>query len=625
MEDLKEKIKKTCAPDRIACRLIASWFALAASVAFGEGSFTELSFAQGMGLPGAALRILCFFAIFTAAAMLLPGIHTDSWYLLLLAVTCAGRWLTQLGAPTVSFGLIYESDAQVFWFLLALILVLSLVFIFFFRSNAELIGKVRPGARASAAAAGIAALLSAAAVSLITCLRCKTFAAPNYDFGLFCQMFHYMKTTGLPLVTCERDVLLSHFAVHISPVFYLLLPFYALFPSPMTLQIAQAVLVFSGAVPLYLLCRAKRLGGRTTLALCVLFALYPAVSCGCFYDFHENCFLLPLLLWMFWAHETDRPVPMFLFALGVLSVKEDAAIYVILFAVYVLLSGKSRRRGLLLAALGAAWFVGATLILNHTAGYWAEYYKALGETANPPISGVMVDRFGNLIAEQKDGLLGAVKTALLNPGYLLTQLFKTKTGGIGKLVYLLQMLLPLGGIPLCTKRASRWLLAAPLLVNLLTLYPYQYNIGFQYSFVSAAFLFYAAALNVGEYSVGVRRQFFAVGAAACLCLYAACVLPECSHYMNRWNSGKETYTNIAETLDALPEDASLCVSSHLIAYVSDRDEVYDLTYHGNAPDVDYVVIYYSTIDYSVKRAYLAAGYTVWQDTPGEVLILKRGS
>jgi uncharacterized membrane protein len=234
-------------------------------------------------------------------------------------------------------------------------------------------------------------------------------------------------------------------------------------------------------------------------------------------------------------------------------------------------------------------------------------------------------RFGNLIAEGEDGLLGAVKTALLNPGYLLTQLFKTNSGGIGKVVYLLQMLLPLGGIPLCTKRASRWLLAAPLLVNLLTLYTYQYNIGFQYSFVSAAFLFYAAVLNVPEYSPGVRRRLLAVGTAACLCLYAVCVLPECSAYAARWDGGKEVYTHIDETLAALPEDASLSVSSHLLAHVSDRDIVYDLSYRGNAPDVDYVVIYYPTIDYAVKYAYLSAGYMVWEDVPGEVLILKRGS
>nr|WP_289707141.1 DUF2079 domain-containing protein [Enterocloster clostridioformis] len=56
-----------------------------------------------------------------------------------------------------------------------------------------------------------------------------------------------------PLTTCERDGLLSHFAVHLSPVFYVLLPFYKLVPRPETLLVLQSLVVISGMVPLCLL------------------------------------------------------------------------------------------------------------------------------------------------------------------------------------------------------------------------------------------------------------------------------------------------------------------------------------------------------------------------------------
>ncbi len=56
--------------------------------------------------------------------------------------------------------------------------------------------------------------------------RIFTFSTPTYDFGIFSQMFYYMKETGMPLTTVERDGLLSHFNVHMSPIYYLLLPFY---------------------------------------------------------------------------------------------------------------------------------------------------------------------------------------------------------------------------------------------------------------------------------------------------------------------------------------------------------------------------------------------------------------
>ena len=66
-------------------------------------------------------------------------------------------------------------------------------------------------------------------VSFWTVYRVLTYRAPTFDFGIFSQMFHQMRTTGLPVTTVERDGPLSHFAVHVSPIYYLLLPFYCIY------------------------------------------------------------------------------------------------------------------------------------------------------------------------------------------------------------------------------------------------------------------------------------------------------------------------------------------------------------------------------------------------------------
>lgn len=83
------------------------------------------------------------------------------------------------------------------------------------------------------------ALAFFAFVSLWTGCRVLAYRAPTYDFGIFSQMFHQMRTTGLPVTTVERDGALSHFAVHVSPIYYLLLPFYWICPRPVTLQVLQ--------------------------------------------------------------------------------------------------------------------------------------------------------------------------------------------------------------------------------------------------------------------------------------------------------------------------------------------------------------------------------------------------
>ena len=141
-----------------------------------------------------------------------------------------------------------------------------------------------------AALIGIAVcgVLLAAVTGTVTCLRYANYQSPNYDFGLFCQMFHYLKETLLPLTTSERNQLLSHFAVHLSPIWYVLLPAYCLFPSPYTLQIAQAVVLALGLIPLYLICRKRGLSPKATLAFSGLYALYPALSTGAFSTFMKT-------------------------------------------------------------------------------------------------------------------------------------------------------------------------------------------------------------------------------------------------------------------------------------------------------------------------------------------------
>ena len=62
-----------------------------------------------------------------------------------------------------------------------------------------------------AAAAGIWFLFTAS----MTILRYRLNYASAYDFGIFSQMYYYMDKGLTPLTTCERDGLLSHFAVHL--------------------------------------------------------------------------------------------------------------------------------------------------------------------------------------------------------------------------------------------------------------------------------------------------------------------------------------------------------------------------------------------------------------------------
>lgn len=581
--------------DRVICRFLAAWVWFAVFVLTREGSFTELSFGQEFDLSVVALWTLGNFILFTPFAVLAHPYHSDSWFLLGGATVCVWMWMC--GLPSTG-------NQYLIW--LATALAYSLFVVYFVHANKQFFRRWSPSRRLVTVVAVAAAVLSCTVISLITCRRYLTFSSPNFDFGLFVNMFHNMKETGLPMITCERDRLLSHFAVHISPIYYLLLPFYWLIPSPMTIQVGQAVALMLGIIPVLLLAKHFKLSTWATLGVSLIYAFYPLLSTGCFYDIHENCFLPLFLLLTFYFYESKRPIPMYLSAVCVLAVKEDAAMYLIVFAIYLLFSKKDWLRGSMLLSMSLAWFLTAERLL--------ELYGL----------GMMVNRFDNLIFVKDDGLLGAVKTLLVNPGFLLTQLFTTSNGGWDKIAYFCQLLLPLGMLPFCSKKASRWILVAPILMNLLTYYQYQYHPGFQYHFGISAFLIYAMIVNLPELSSGWRRSLLAVAAAACLTLYGVGVAPTYKTYSERWENGKETYAKMEEILDTIPEDASVNCSTFLLAHVADRDVIYEVAYHGNKTDVDYVVLDARYSDWRQKATpYLQEGYEITTNEPGLVVILQK--
>jgi uncharacterized membrane protein len=636
----KIRLKSILTWERNICRAIASWSLYALLILLtAEGDFFDLSFAQDASLTAMGLLIAVIFIALTVVAALLREYETDSWFLLVGATGCVLRWVSTFEndinykVPIGNSTMQMNSDGTLF--LLAVIFAYMLFLLYFLQKNDLLIDRLKIHSGVALGVISALGIVSALVIAITTCMRYLTFTSPNFDFGLFVNMFHNMTETGLPLISSERDVLLSHFVVHLSPIYYLLLPVYFLFPSAMTLQISQAVLVASGLIPAILIARHYKLSNGTQIVVALIYATFPVISMGCFYDFHENCFLLPLLMWVFYFFEKEKYLWMYVAAFLTLMVKEDAAIYVIFFALYVIISRKKIYHGLVLAVCSATYFIVALGILQGLATYWADFYA--NDTPRPSIAGPMINRFDNLIYDKEKGLLGAILTALKNPGYLLTQFFSTQGVYLdswfverspwAKVVYLIQMLLPVGMIPFCTKKQSRWLLLAPILLNVLTTYKYQYSINFQYHFAITAFVMYAMILNLPDIQPLPRRRLLALGAVASCCIYIFLVIPKYNQYTDMWEKNKETYKYREEMLDTIPEGASLCVPGNYLAHCADRREVYDHSYHimnGDKihlkeKDVDYAVLRNGTDD-KYRKVFEEFGYTVWAEFDGHVIM-----
>lgn len=412
-------------------------------------------------------------------------------------------------------------------------------------------------------------------IGVTCCLKYNNFWTPCYDFGIFSQMFYYMKETGLPLVTCERDGLLSHFAVHFSPIYYLLLPFYVIFPTPLTLMIGQCAVTALGVVPLIKICRSHGLSNLASLAFGICYILYPAMAGGCNYYIHENNFLAPLILWLIYFMEKEKTVLSFVFGLSVFLIKEDAAVYVAVIALYFIFANKNYKCSVLLLLFSVIYFLWVT-----------SYLSVFGD-------GVMTGRYNNYIYDE-GGLFTVIKAVVQNPIYAVQQCFAEQ-----KIKYFLQMLVPILFMPFCTKKTPRLILLIPfILVNLMTNYRYQYDIMFQYGMGSGAILLYLSVLNFSD--MGKKRGKLLLSSVICSAIIFVGTFRGWLMYYESYDSRADERAALEYAAGLIPDEASVASSTMILPNLSQRREIYELerTEH----DAEYYVIdlRYAHEGYSVE-------------------------
>lgn len=558
---LTSKQKRRVAPENLCRRLLLSWLlAVTAEFLLVPANLRRL---EGLEVleQMSVVRTVCLmcgcFLLFWAASCFFDTKRTERWLMAGVFAVLSGACLYANFSPA---------------FLGVSLLCCALLIVYAWKEQPE---KAPPavaterGKRPAICLTMGFALMFFGFVSLWTVCRVWAYRTPSYDFGIFSQMFHQMRTTGLPTTTLERDGLLSHFKVHVSPIYYLLLPFYCICPKPATLQVLQAALLASSAIPLWLLAKKHGFSPILRALLCLLLFLYPAYSGGAAYDIHENAFLTPLLLWLFYAMDCGRGWHIALFAALTLMVKEDAAVYIAVVGLY--LAARSLRKpcdrkgiktGLLLLLASVVWFFAVTT-----------YLSKCGD-------GVMTYRYENFMPNGASSLLSVIKTVLLLPMKVLHECVETE-----KLQFLAFTLLPLLGLPFLTRNYERFLLLIPyILVNLMSDYPYQHDIFFQYTFGATVFLFYLTILNLSELMQAFPKSGFLARLPLFLALVAALACFSVSSgkrgafYIELYHERRTSYAQIDDFLQKIPDEAGVATTTFYTTALSNREILYDIQY-----------------------------------------------
>lgn len=193
---------------------------------------------------------------------------------------------------------------------------------------------------------GIVTFFSAVLVSFsyTTIAKYLAFYTPSLDPGIFFSMIQAMLVGKFGYSSVAG---IYHFGTHQNYILVLLAPFYAIFPSPIFLQIVAAMTTWLAGIVLW---KIVRLYFNQFIAACCVVAFYASPS-NHFYGFRPELFYTLALFTLYYVCATQQKLVLIILAtLFLLSVKEDAPLYTPGF-IYILFRNKDYKGSLAVAIL----------------------------------------------------------------------------------------------------------------------------------------------------------------------------------------------------------------------------------------------------------------------------------
>jgi uncharacterized membrane protein len=196
----------------------------------------------------------------------------------------------------------------------------------------------------------------------------------SWDLGIFTEYVKQYSQLRAPIVDIRGagfDLLGDHF----HPIVALLAPFFAVFPTPVTLLVAQALLAALSVIPVYR-AGAELLGRGNGRAIGAAYGFSWGLQQLVSYDFHELAFAVPLLALSLSALVRGRSRAAVLWAMPLVLVKEDQGFTLAVIGLIIAIVYRRRASGLFLAGWGLLWSLLAMLVIipyfnpDHVYYYW---------------------------------------------------------------------------------------------------------------------------------------------------------------------------------------------------------------------------------------------------------------
>jgi uncharacterized membrane protein len=377
--------------------------------------------------------------------------------------------------------------------------------------------------------------------------------------------------------------LANHANAHFDAILVLLSPLYYIYPRAELILVLQAIWCGAGVVPAYLLGRDHLRSAWAGVTLAAAWALYPALHGANLYEFHSLTLLAMPMLWLLYLITTGHLRAFFVLLPFVLLIREDASLLICFVAFAAILTRDPRlvRVGWITIGVAALYFI---LVKTFIMG------------GADPLGGKY--GFGWYYKDMSPGGKGL--------GNILLSLFTNPTFAIdfalreAKLIYLLQLLLPLAFLPLFGKP---WRFAAVfgLFYILLASRGPVFSIHFQYSVVLFPVLFALTPIALRRLRDSDLAERIGLARAQFVTVLLACVLA--SSLLMSWKFGgaapntafrggwariphtltleqEARYQRFRNLVEQMPADASVIATSRIASHVSNRAEIWDYRHKG---------------------------------------------
>jgi uncharacterized membrane protein len=420
---------------------------------------------------------------------------------------------------------------------------------------------------------GLGALAYAAYFGYVTVVSHRNGFSRSFDLGLESNALWNVVHGGPFLKSSPfsgpEGSLVGYHAIFLA---YLLAPFFALHQDPETLLAIQAALIGGAALPLFFWSR-RFLGEAAAALVSFCYLLYPASQGANLYDFHYLA-IAPFFLWLtLWALEVRRDRVAGAGVLLCLALREDVAASLTILGLYLFVTGRRPLAGLLVSALSAGYFVAVKFFVMPMAQSDPAFLYA----------------WAGLLAPGEASFSGVLKTILGNPAYALGTVLT-----LPKLVYVLQILVPLAFLPLRRPIGMLFLLPGLFFTLLSTGYLPFTQISFQYTAHWTGFMFPALVLAlcraerppcpVALPPMAFRAALAALAAGSVICSYQYGAVFQRNTARGGFERFRFGTTDLdrarrlerARLIAMVPERAKIAASETVVPHVSCRPDAYTL-------------------------------------------------